>query len=94
MAYRMIFGECDACAEKNRVLHYCEVTGIETYACMECHNGHLHEDIDDLKDAIDDLEAKPSLSEDGRRHLANLKLALAVARADFETVHGQFGVGA
>ena len=95
MAYRMTFGTCDCCDKQNRVLHRGEVTGIETYACAECHwGGHLSDDLDDLEDAIDDLKAKPSSSEDGARHLANLEAALVEARADFEEVHGQFGVGA
>jgi hypothetical protein len=94
MAYRTIFGTCDCCDARNRVLHYAEVTGIETYGCAECKwGGHLSDDLDDLEDEIERcLEAKPKTGEQ-LAHIAALEAALVEARADFEEVHGQFGVG-
>lgn len=51
----IIFGECDYCTAKNRMLHKGEVTGIETYACAECYGRELADDVDDLQDEIERL---------------------------------------
>ncbi len=45
-----IVGECDACGKGPRVLHHCWVTGIETYACAECHG----EPVDSFDDELDE----------------------------------------
>lgn len=76
----IIFGECDCCSAKNRVLHRGEVTGIETYACAECSNGHLSYDIDDLEGEIETLRPKAETGEQWA-HLCALEAALVEARA-------------
>jgi hypothetical protein len=93
MTHKMIFGECDACATKNRVLHLCEAYGIETAACALCRNGDLSDDLDDLEAEIESLCLFGAGEADVARICA-LELALAEARAAFAETHGQFGVGA
>lgn len=89
----IIFGECDCCSAKNRVLHRGEVTGIETYACQECQYGSLADDIDDLEGEIEALRPKAETGEQWA-HLCALEAALTEARAEDAAVNGQFGVGA
>jgi hypothetical protein len=93
MTYRMIFGECDCCGTRNRVLHRGEAAGCEAYACAECRCGELGDDMDDLADEIERLLP---LAENGKQHahIYALEAALIEARADFNKYHDQFGVGA
>lgn len=79
-AYRMIFGECDCCGARNRVLHRGEASGLEAYACSRCHFSALSDDIDDLEDEIEHL--KP-LADDGAKwaYICALEAALIEARA-------------
>jgi hypothetical protein len=90
----MILGECDCCTAKPRVLHHCEVTGIETYACAECQCGSLCDDIDELEGELEYcLSAKPESGEAWAR-ICEIEAALVDARKDFNEQNGQFGVGA
>ena len=93
ISHKLIFGECDCCGTPNRVLHRCEVTGIETYACAICRNGELSDDIDDLEGEIESLAPKAESGEQWA-HVCALEAALVEARAEFNETHGQFGVGA
>jgi hypothetical protein len=78
----MIFGECDCCVTNNRVLHYGEVTGIETYACRSCHyGGSLSEDIDALEDEIERLVKSEPKTGKQLAHICALEAALVEARA-------------
>jgi hypothetical protein len=75
----IIFGQCDCCA-KYRVLHERWPWGTETWACSRCCFGDLADDIDDLEEAIGELQKIPDLKDDNTEYLKQLELALAEAR--------------
>jgi hypothetical protein len=79
MTHKMIFGECDACATKNRVLHLCEAYGIETAACAICRGGDLSDDLDDLEAEIEALQSEAESGEQWA-HICALEAALVEAR--------------
>jgi hypothetical protein len=74
------FGQCDVCAENHRILHGWQVCGLETWACTICSYGDPSEDIYDLEDEIEALQAMPALGDDNEEYLKHLKVALHNAR--------------
>jgi hypothetical protein len=76
----MIFGSCDCCEAHHRILHGWSVLGLETWACTICSYGDITEDICDLEDEIEAVEAIPNVGDDNADYLKRLKQALAEAR--------------
>ena len=71
----MIFGECDNCGAKNRVLTPGVAYGIEGAFCRECRGDDLSEDRDDLLDEIERLKP-PAETGSQWAHLCALQSAL------------------
>jgi Zn-finger protein len=78
MTYRMVFGKCDWCGRPNRVLHRGDTAGLEAWACAECHDRPLSDDVDDLLDEIARLRETASTNHD-RALLRDMETALLEA---------------
>jgi hypothetical protein len=85
----IIFGQCDCCA-KYRVLHERWPWGTETWACTKCCFGDLSDDICDLEEEIQKLEAIPNLQDDNVEYLKQLRIALTEAR-NSTNEHASYG---
>jgi hypothetical protein len=76
----LIFGECDSCGADNRVLHHVMAFGTEAYACSECRYTDPKDEIWEIEEEIETIEAdlnRHGKGEHRAKLLANLKAELA-----------------
>jgi hypothetical protein len=78
MTHHLIFGECDCCGTRNRVLTTCVAYGSDTAACTECRYGSLSDDADELHNEIERLLP---LAETGEQHTRICALEAAYVEA-------------
>jgi hypothetical protein len=90
---KFIFGECDCCGERNRVLNLCVAHGVDTAACTDCQGRDEAEDADEIEFEIERLTPKAETGEQWA-HICALEAEQARLRSVWSDVNGQFGVGA
>ena len=76
----LIFGECDSCCAKNRVLHKGVGCGVEGVFCADCRHVDPRDEAYEIEEEIEAIESDPSRHGQGEHRallLANLKAELA-----------------
>lgn len=76
----LIFGQCDCCGSKNRVLHLGNAAGCEAYACGPCRYVDPKDEAYEIEDEIEAIEADPNRHGGGEHRrllLENMKAELA-----------------